>query len=70
MLLNDLTIIRCLLLTCLTIALPMQGASLSQAQTAKMRVGTLTCKGKGRIGWIIGSKEKLACTFELSRQGP
>lgn len=35
----------------------------AQAQTANIRVGTLTCKGKGRVGMILGSNETLDCTY-------
>lgn len=33
------------------------------AQQAKLEVGTLTCDGKGSVGLILGSKEKLVCRF-------
>jgi hypothetical protein len=39
------------------------------AEDAKIRVGTLTCKGKGGIGLIVGSKEKLDCVYEPSGNG-
>lgn len=35
----------------------------AQAQSANVRVGTLTCKGKGRVGLILGSNETLDCTY-------
>ena len=35
----------------------------SLAEDAKIKVGTLTCEGKGSIGLILGSKEKLSCSF-------
>jgi hypothetical protein len=38
-------------------------ASPADAQT-KLRVGTLTCKGSGKVGLIIGSQQSLACTFQ------
>lgn len=41
----------------------------AQAETAKIKTGTLTCKGKGGIGLIIGSKEKLDCTYAPSGGG-
>jgi hypothetical protein len=37
--------------------------SFSQENTAKIRTGTLTCQGKGRIGLLIGSRETLDCTY-------
>ncbi len=37
--------------------------SFSQDNNAKIRTGTLTCQGKGRIGLLIGSREKLDCTY-------
>ena len=33
----------------------------STAQDAKLKAGTLTCEGKGSVGLILGSKEKLVC---------
>lgn len=35
----------------------------AQAQDAKLKAGTLTCQGKGSVGLILGSKEKLTCDF-------
>lgn len=34
---------------------------------AKVVAGTLTCKGKGTVGLILGSKETLACTFQTPK---
>ena len=45
-------------------------ASFSEEATAKMRAGTLTCQGKGRVGLLIGSREKLACTYAPSGNRP
>lgn len=42
----------------------------AQAQKAKFRTGTLVCKGKGGIGLIIGSREKLLCTYTPSGNRP
>lgn len=39
------------------------------AETAKLKAGTLTCKGKGGIGLIVGSKEKLDCTYTPASGG-
>lgn len=44
--------------------------SFAQERTAKIRTGTLTCKGKGRVGLIIGSREKLDCTYDPSGNRP
>jgi hypothetical protein len=45
-------------------------ATLAESQTAKVRTGTLTCKGKGRIGLLIGSRETLACTYKPTGNRP
>lgn len=36
------------------------------AQPAKLVAGTLTCKGEGTVGFIIGSKQKLSCLFKTA----
>jgi hypothetical protein len=41
-------------------------ASPSFADTAKVTVGTLTCKGHGGVGLIFGSKEHMSCTFQTA----
>ena len=33
------------------------------AQGPTLRVGTLTCEGQGGVGLIVGSKERLNCTY-------
>jgi hypothetical protein len=45
------------------------GAS-AQSDTAKVVAGTLTCKGKGSVGLIIGSKETLTCQFSPAGKSP
>ncbi|MGI9475313.1 MAG: DUF992 domain-containing protein [Hyphomicrobiaceae bacterium] len=45
-------------------------SSHSIAQDAKFRTGTLTCKGRGGIGLIIGSKERLDCSYKPSGNRP
>lgn len=40
------------------------------AQSAKLEAGTLTCKGKGSIGLIIGSKQTLRCSYNPAGKGP
>jgi len=45
--------------------LAMASAPLSAtAEPAKVVAGTLTCKGAGTVGLIVGSKEQLSCTFK------
>ncbi|MGI9426861.1 MAG: DUF992 domain-containing protein [Hyphomicrobiaceae bacterium] len=39
------------------------GASLSQAQNARLVAGTLTCEGQGSVGLILGSQERLRCAY-------
>jgi hypothetical protein len=34
------------------------------AENAKVVAGTLTCKGKGSVGLILGSKQTLACSYK------
>lgn len=36
----------------------------SAAEPAKLVAGTLTCKGHGSVGLILGSQETLNCTFD------
>ena len=45
-------------------------ATTSYAQTAQVKAGTLTCKGKGRVGLILGSKESLDCTYKPAGDQP
>lgn len=40
------------------------------AETAKVKAGTLTCKGAGKVGLILGSKETLDCTYKPSDGRP
>lgn len=42
----------------------------AHAEDAKLIAGTLTCKGKGGVGLIVGSKEKLSCKYEPANGGP
>ena len=41
----------------------------SKADTPKIAVGTLTCKGHGSVGLIFGSKEHLNCEFSSVASG-
>jgi hypothetical protein len=40
------------------------------AQDARMVAGTLTCRGNGSIGLILGSKQRMSCEFRRTRGGP
>jgi len=40
------------------------------AQGAKLVAGTLTCKGKGSVGLILGSKQTLSCSFNPASNRP
>ncbi len=40
------------------------------AESAKVKAGTLTCKGQGRVGLILGSRETLDCTYKPSDNRP
>lgn len=39
-------------------------AGTASAESAQIKAGTLTCEGKGGIGLIVGSQEKLSCAYE------
>lgn len=41
----------------------------AQAAPAKVVAGTLTCQGKGTVGYIIGSKEQLSCLYNPTGNG-
>ena len=41
----------------------------SFADTPKIAVGTLTCKGHGGVGLIFGSKENMRCLFQTAVSG-
>jgi Protein of unknown function (DUF992) len=43
--------------------LPHVVSSPALAQAAQVVAGTLTCKGKGTVGLILGSKQSLTCVF-------
>ena len=42
----------------------------ASAQSAKPVLGTLTCKGKGTVGMILGSKEGLSCSYNPAGKAP
>ena len=46
---------------------PPEAASGQAAQTARVVTGTLTCRGSGTVGLILGSKQRLTCVFERSK---
>jgi hypothetical protein len=41
----------------------------AHAAPAKVVAGTLTCHGKGSVGYIVGSKERLSCLYDPSGTG-
>lgn len=44
--------------------------SVAQAPpVAKIMAGTLTCQGKGSVGLIVGSKQRLDCSFKPAGNG-
>jgi hypothetical protein len=43
------------------------GSAMASAQN--VRAGTLTCEGQGNIGFILGSSERLRCTYQPARGG-
>jgi Protein of unknown function (DUF992) len=51
------------------LTMSVMAASSAHAQGAKVKVGTLVCKGQGGIGLIVGSKERLMCTYSPSGKG-
>jgi hypothetical protein len=44
--------------------------SAAVAQDGRAVAGTLTCEGKGALGLILGSKERLDCKFAATSGGP
>jgi hypothetical protein len=45
-------------------------AGSARASAQNVRAGTLTCEGQGSIGLILGSSERLRCTYQPARGGP
>lgn len=37
---------------------------------ARLAAGTLTCRGSGTVGLILGSTQSLSCVFERVKNGP
>jgi hypothetical protein len=52
------------------VLLSLAAAPATEAESAKVKAGTLTCKGEGKVGLIVGSKETLDCTYEPSDGRP
>lgn len=46
-----------------------EGSSGQNAQTARIVAGTLTCRGSGTVGLILGSKQRLTCSLERANSG-
>jgi hypothetical protein len=44
--------------------------SFAEQPQARLRVGTLTCIGQGTLGMIVGSRERLNCTYVPSTIAP
>ena len=42
----------------------------ARAQAGKLTAGTLTCAAQGTTGLILGSKERLVCTYNPAGSGP
>lgn len=42
----------------------------AMADDAKVKAGTLTCQGQGKVGLILGSKEILDCTYKPAGKHP
>lgn len=42
----------------------------AMAQSPKPVVGTLTCKSKGTVGMVLGSKEALSCSYNPAGSTP
>lgn len=41
-------------------------ATAASGDLAKLIAGTLTCKGQGTVGLILGSKENLSCSYKTT----
>ncbi len=53
----------------LTVPLCLLSAMPATAQQSKLEAGTLTCKGEGSIGLILGSKQTLSCSYTPAGTG-
>jgi hypothetical protein len=54
----------------LVAAAVVMSATAALAQSPKLVAGTLTCKSKGTIGMIVGSKEALSCSYNPAGKTP
>jgi hypothetical protein len=61
------TLAGCLLALGVTSALVSQPAS---SQNARLTAGTLTCRGSGSVGLILGSKQRLSCVYDRVNGAP
>lgn len=48
---------------------PAQNSSGQTAQTARLTAGTLTCRGSGTVGLVLGSRQSLSCVLERANGG-
>lgn len=48
---------------------PAQNSSGQTAQTARLMAGTLTCRGSGTVGLVLGSRQSLSCVLERGNAG-
>jgi hypothetical protein len=49
---------------------PLAANAPALSEPAKIVTGTLTCKGKGTVGLIIGSKQSFACSYVPAGKTP
>lgn len=47
-----------------TALIAVAGSGPASAESARLVAGTLTCRGSGTVGLILGSRQRLACSFE------
>ena len=48
---------------------PAENSSGQTAQTARLTAGTLTCRGSGTVGLVLGSRQSLSCVLERGNAG-
>lgn len=58
--------VRRSLIACAGVCLVALGAATAGADTAQIVAGTLTCKGSGGVGMILGSTQNLSCSFKTA----
>lgn len=67
-----MTSCRAWLISAATVAVAIQVAapvSVARAQDPKVIAGTLTCQGKGSVGLVLGSTERLSCVYVPAGSG-